>query len=286
MNTYTAYHRAPVQGAPEAVTTYVSPLPADWATIERAVREHVAAPVRDIRHHVLRYPEMPTDPVVALRELAETYRDCARCHLSESRTFVVHFRGDPYSAVLCLGEGPGRTEDGRGIPFCGASGRYQDELMREAGVDPDKLGWGNLQGCRPCENRYGQDREPTLLEKIACSERFIMLLRAIRPRVVLLLGKEAASAFFEEPPPVNAWRTLVHPEHPQDWVAFAHLRHPAYMLRNGAAVNVYKEFKGQQLFLESLAAWMPSLEKVSRWPFGVRYLENPQPLAGKPEPKS
>lgn len=286
MNVYVSYHCAPVPGAPEALTTYVTPTPAtSREEVENACRQHEPQPVREIQHYELTYPPMPTDPVVALAFLRDYYKDCARCHLSEQRNFIVHFRGNPYSPVLCLGEGPGRTEDQRAIPFCGSTGRYQDEMFRGAGIDPDQLAWGNMVGCRPCESRHGPDREPTLVEKIACSERTLMFLRAIRPRVIICLGKVAADAFFEELPHVNSWTQLAHPDRPLDWVALAHLRHPSYMLRMGAMTTNYKEFMAQRLFLEGLREWMPSLSKVAEFPLGLRYLANAQPVAGKPEPK-
>lgn len=53
---------------------------------------------------------------------------------------------DPrYCRVLLVGEAPGATENARGRPFCGPSGRVLNILMREAGLrlDPIDDDWGN-----------------------------------------------------------------------------------------------------------------------------------------------
>ena len=283
MHVYLCVHAPPAPGAPEPLTTYVSPRPAVQGEIEAAARSIEPAPVLSIRPHELRYPEPAPDPVVALEQVRAMYADCTRCHLSESRNAIVHFRGNPYSPILAFGEGPGKTEDIRGIPFCGASGRLQDSIFAELGLDPERdIAWANLVGCRPCVDRYGGDRPPTLVEKVACSERTLLILRALRPRVVLCLGKESTSAFSPEAPHINRWiGPLVPPQAPDDYIFVAHIRHPASYLHMGVGTQAYKDMKAELLFLRVLNPWLrgelpgrPALAKVSRWPFGLSYLSS------------
>jgi uracil-DNA glycosylase len=133
----------------------------------------------------------------------------------------------------------------------------------------------NLVGCRPSDaHRWEQeDRPPTTLEKVACSERTLMLLRAIRPRVVLCLGKIATSFFFEHPPPVNTWTTIRPAGHPEDRVYVAHLRHPSFLARSVMVPKQYKEYAAAVRFYQRLAERLPQLTKVSRWRFHPKYVE-------------
>jgi uracil-DNA glycosylase family 4 len=257
----------------------------------QAVSGLEAAPVMHIRHFVLDYPEMPADPAVGVAMVQQRYDSCARCHLSETRTRIVHFRGNVYSPVVVIGEGPGRNEDTQGIPFVGRSGRLQDQLFRDAGIDPHQhIGWMNLVGCRPCENRFTEDRRPSPVERVACSERTLMLLRALRPRIVICLGKEAADIFFEpeQTPHWFSWTVFPGPpEQPNDWVQVGISKHPAAGLRSWSMPNAYGDYKRSVLFYRSLREQLErgGIEKVSRWPFGLRYLANVGNIAGKAERK-
>lgn len=291
MNVYLAGHRPNRPGDPvKALTTVVAPRPLPQAELASAVATHNPDPILDVRHRVLHYPEMPPDPAIALKQVEQFYANCGTCHLSEERTRVVFFRGNPYSPVIAFGEGPGKQEDIQGIPFCGRSGRLQDELFRQSGIDPDHhVGWGNLVGCRPCNNRFAKDRPPTLAEKLACSERTLMVLRAFRPRIVLCLGKQAAQMFWDEEAlkkpkesglHPNTWHTLVPPDDPRDAVVVGYVRHPAGLIRMIQAAGSYKEYISALLFYEELRKRMQSgIEKVAKWRFGLRYLSD---LDGSP----
>ena len=274
------------------MTTVVSPKPVDRQRLGESIFSFNPAPILDVRHRLLHYPEMPSDPAMGIRMVEAQYFNCPGCHLSEERTRVVFCRGNLYSPVLCMGEGPGKTEDIQGIPFCGRSGRLQDELFREIGIDPEQhIAWANLVGCRPCDNRFAPDRPPSHVEKVACSERTLMILRAIRPRVVLCLGEQAAQMFWE-PEQValkgraksgvhpNTWHRLVPSDDPRDWIAVGFVRHPAGLIRMIQNANAYGEYIAALLFLEGLRDWMQTgtLEKVAKWRFGLRYLGGPTAL--------
>lgn len=284
MFVYTATHAAPHPSAPDTHSTLVSPTRIASGSVAEGLAQGRPRVLR-IREHVLTYPAVSADPVAAVDEVKRYYADCARCHLSERRTKIVFVKGNVRAGVVAIGEGPGRDEDLSGIPFVGRSGRLQDELFREAGIDPQEdVAWINLSGCRPCDTRFAGDRAPSLVEKAACSERTLMLLRALRPRIVLCLGEVAAGAFWaqsEEPPP-NTWATFPAPD-PQNNVEIGVVRHPAYMLRVIAAAPSYHEYAASRLFYRRLAARIRAgVPKVAAWPFGLRYLSQVNaPLIGE-----
>jgi DNA polymerase len=45
-------------------------------------------------------------------------------------------RGPKAADVVAVGEAPGANEDQAGLPFVGASGREQDKMLSEAGINP------------------------------------------------------------------------------------------------------------------------------------------------------
>jgi DNA polymerase len=237
----------------------------------------VQAPAQTFAHYPLIYPDPPAeDCTAATAWTIATYGNCARCNLCDRRNRIAHIKGNPEAAVVVVGEGPGRDEDARGIPFVGRAGRLQEELFRECGIDPtNDVAWINLVGCRPCENRFTDDRPPTLVEKVACSERFLLMLRSIRPRVVICAGEQPTTAFFEKPPVQNTWHTFTAPD--GDQVVIGVARHPAYLVRivGIAKPRNYAEYFGAKLFYRELKRRLDAgITKVRRWPFGLRYLQD------------
>jgi len=223
----------------------------------------------------LEFPTLPTrDPVEGVRHVLSAYNNCARCHLCSTRMRVVHERGDAQSAILLLGEGPGRAENDQGQPFVGRAGRLQNEILTDAGLDPNALYWMNALGCRPATH-WQKDRPPTEAELLACSERVYLMLQAIRPRVVVCLGKTATRYFFEEPPSPWGFTRFVPRGSPDDWVMVAHARHPAYLARVIGVASMYKEYAAQRTFYRLLASQAPGLTKVNAWHFLPHQLSNP-----------
>jgi DNA polymerase len=267
LHTFVTEHYAQ-PGVPES-SYYMTTVTTDPITPERlaaAVAEKCTDPAQRFWYHGLTFPDMPADPGMALASLDEAYRECGRCHLSNRRTKVVNFRGNCMSPVLLWGEGPGKTEDSRGIPFCGASGRLQDKLLEGAGIPPDSLSWGNLVGCRPCNNRFSPDRVPNLVEKAACSERALMLLRALRPSVVVCLGQEPCTMFWDDAPPPWTWHSF------EGGLVVGHARHPAYLLRRVTVQGGEAERVAALRFYGELRDRLPHLKKLPAWPLPIRYL--------------
>lgn len=276
IHTYTVTHEPPTQGAPENLSTLVTPYAVGRSVIVTAADQvNPGQAIVEIREHQLTYPTF-----TRVEDVARRYTDCERCHLSNRRNRIAHIKGNPAATVVCIGEGPGHKEDTTGVTFCGPSGKLQEELFREVGIDPMRdVAWLNMVGCRPCNNRWADDRPPSLTEKLACSERTLGLLQVIRPRIVLCLGAQATDIFWAEPPPQNTWHTLRPRAHPDDKIIVGVARHPAYLLR--AAVARYQEYFAAKLFLHRLKARMRGgLTRPAAWRFGLRYLRDVQPVVG------
>lgn len=138
-------------------------------------------------------------------------RGCTKCSLCQDRHNVVSASGDLGSKVALVGEAPGEKEDQIGKPFVGRAGKMLDQLMREAGLDREKVMITNTVKCRPPGNRRPKPEEvaacyPFLeqeledkdlivcLGKTACEalmQRSIKMgEQANRPTTVIVMGKE------------------------------------------------------------------------------------------------
>ncbi|MBI4601430.1 MAG: uracil-DNA glycosylase [Planctomycetes bacterium] len=164
---------------------------------------------------------------------------CRRCRLWEGRTRIVVDRGDHRARILLVGEGPGAEEDRLGLAFVGRSGRLLDDMLREAGIDPERdVLIANVVKCRPPENRA-----PFPDEAEACLPYLARQIRLVRPRVLGLLGATAArhvlSSRGAERLGSIVGRILEEPAYPG--VALLPLFHPAYILRNPAMRGIMVE---------------------------------------------
>lgn len=128
-----------------------------------------------------------------LGRIENRWRDCADCSLCDSRRQVVIGAGPLSAQIVVVGEAPDAEDGESGVPFCGPSGRFLRDAMKDAGVEPDECYLTNILGCRPPENR-----EPSRKEIGACLPRLSALLLAIRPSVVVAMGGVALKTLTGE----------------------------------------------------------------------------------------
>ena len=96
--------------------------------------------------------------------------------------------GDPYSPIIFIGDAPGKNEAIQGRPFCGASGRLLDELLKSINVDRKKVYIANIVKDRPPENR-----DPTPKEIELYTPFLDRQLEIIQPKVIVTLGRFSMS---------------------------------------------------------------------------------------------
>lgn len=127
------------------------------------------------------------DAAARLEEIARRIAVCRRCRLHETRTNPVPGEGNPCAKVVFVGEAPGRNEDLQGRPFVGAAGKLLTRLLEENGMDRESVFITNIVKCRPPGNRDPRDDEVE-----ACIVYLDEQLAAIRPRLVVMLGRHSA----------------------------------------------------------------------------------------------
>lgn len=166
--------------------------------------------------------EAPVDARTRLTVLAEEAASCTACRLHEGRTRSVFARGNPDGALVAfVGEGPGYHEDQQGLPFVGNAGQLLDKMIAAMGLSQDEIYVCNVVKCRPPDNRT-----PNPDEAAACMRFLEGQLDAVKPQVIVALGRHAAENLGVGG---GGWRGR--------WGTFAGMRvmptyHPAYLLRS------------------------------------------------------
>ena len=126
-------------------------------------------------------------------ELQQQCHSCSRCRLAETRSNVVFGVGPGNTPVLFVGEGPGRQEDEQGEPFVGAAGQLLDEMLSIIDLGRHNCYITNVVKCRPPQNR-----DPMPEEKEACLPWLRYQFRFLRPKILICLGRIAASSLIHE----------------------------------------------------------------------------------------
>ncbi|PLX95091.1 MAG: DNA polymerase [Desulfuromonas sp.] len=159
-----------------------------------------------------------------LEEIRQDLGECSRCALSKGRQQIVFGVGNPKARLVLVGEAPGREEDERGEPFVGEAGRLLDKILAAMGLMRDDVYICNVQKCRPPSNR-----DPKSEEIAACQPFLRRQLAAIRPDVIISLGRFSSQILLETAAPVGRlrgqWRRC-------EGVDLMPTFHPAYLLRN------------------------------------------------------
>src|SRR5688572_25163751 len=73
--------------------------------------------------------------------------------LRKSATQLVMGDGNPDATIVFIGEAPGKQEDEQGLPFVGASGKFLNEMLAQAGLVRSDVYITNIVKYRPPNNR-------------------------------------------------------------------------------------------------------------------------------------
>ena len=160
----------------------------------------------------------------ALLAVRRDLGECARCKLASGRTRIVFGVGDPRAELMFVGEGPGADEDLQGEPFVGKAGQLLTKMIEAMGYRREEVYIANVVKCRPPGNR-----DPESDEIAACEPFLKAQIAAVRPKVVVALGRFAVQTLLRDPTPISRqrgrWRDY-------EGVKLMPTFHPAYLLRN------------------------------------------------------
>lgn len=172
----------------------------------------------------------PAAPSDSLERVAMEVAACQRCPLAQTRQCTVPGEGASRARLMVVGEGPGADEDRTGRPFVGAAGQLLDKILASGmGLRREEVFIANLLKCRPPGNR-----DPAPEETAACTPFLERQIAAVRPELLLALGRHAAHYLTGASGPIGALRGRVQ-QRPCGGPPVIVTFHPAYLLRNPAA---------------------------------------------------
>ncbi|MDD6146671.1 MAG: uracil-DNA glycosylase [Oscillospiraceae bacterium] len=158
-------------------------------------------------------------------KLKSTCMGCRKCPLFSTRTNVVFACGNPEAKIMFVGEGPGEQEDKTGEPFVGKSGQLLDKYLKLIDLDRrTNIYITNIVKCRPPRNR---DPEPQ--EQEICIDYLRGQVRAIRPKIIVCLGRIAAQKLISPTFRVSADHGKFTEK---GGIIFMATFHPSALLRN------------------------------------------------------
>ena len=159
-------------------------------------------------------------------ELKTMVRDCTACRLRAGCTQTVFGVGDQQADWLFVGEGPGADEDARGEPFVGQAGKLLDSMLLALELRRgDNVYIANVVKCRPPGNRV-----PEADEIATCIPYLQRQIRLIQPKVIVALGKTAATALLRTGD--VSLGSLRGKTHDFEGAPLIVTYHPAYLLRS------------------------------------------------------
>jgi len=125
---------------------------------------------------------------------------------------------------MFVGEAPGADEDAQGEPFVGKAGQLLTKMIEAMGYTRADVYICNVLKCRPPGNR---NPEP---DEVATCEPFLKRqLAAIRPRMIVALGKFAAQCLLRDDTPITRLRGGFRS---YEGIPLMPTLHPAYLLRD------------------------------------------------------
>ena len=157
-------------------------------------------------------------------ELRVLAAECRACGLCEKRKQAVFGVGSETAPWMFIGEGPGADEDEQGDPFVGQAGRLLDSMLAAIGCKRGREVYiANVVKCRPPGNRT-----PTQEEAVACAPFLDRQIELLQPKLIVALGKTAATRLLATEASLASLRGKVH-RYREIPVIVTY--HPAYLLR-------------------------------------------------------
>lgn len=156
--------------------------------------------------------------------LEQKILQCRLCALSQTRRHVVPGEGHIKTDIMFVGEAPGHDEDIQGRPFVGRAGQLLTKIINAMKFQRSEVYITNVVKCRPPNNR-----NPHREEMDRCKAYLLKQIELIQPKVIVTLGKVAASFFIQTDLGMTALRG--------DFYDFQGIKimptfHPSYLIRN------------------------------------------------------
>jgi uracil-DNA glycosylase family 4 len=177
------------------------------------------------------FGEITPKDEASLPRTDETFEDiwndigeCVRCPLHAGRTHIVNTDGNRKARLMFVGEAPGADEDMQARPFVGRAGQLLNKIIEAIGMKREDILIGNVNRCRPPQNRT-----PTLEEARTCKPFLLREIAIAQPEVIVVLGNTAMKNLLDTKEGITKLRGKF-----QDYrgIKVMPTFHPAYLLRD------------------------------------------------------
>ena len=173
-------------------------------------------------------PLTPASPPMSLTAIRADLGECTRCKLHTlGRKQIVFGVGNPHADLMFVGEAPGADEDVQGEPFVGRAGQLLTKIIEAIELTREDVYIANVIKCRPPGNR---NPEPDEVEQ--CEPFLFRQIDAVKPKVIVALGKFAAQCLLRTAEPITKLRGR---EFRYRNAILMPTYHPAYLLRTPSA---------------------------------------------------
>ena len=124
-----------------------------------------------------------------LEELNEQIQKCRKCRLWKDAENAVPGEGPLNANVMLVGQNPGAEEDKTSRPFVGRAGKFLNKVLAANGFNREELFITNL-----VKHTSPKNRKPLPDEIEACAPYLEAQMKAIKPKLVVLMGTVAWQA--------------------------------------------------------------------------------------------
>ena len=132
-----------------------------------------------------------------LKAIKNDILNCNKCVLrklrEDNKYLPVIGQGSHNAEIMFIGEAPGLNEAKTGVPFCGASGRVLDELLKHVGIKREDVYVTNILKDRPPNNR-----DPEANEIEVCIPYLKKQIEIIKPKVICTLGRYSMEVIMQQ----------------------------------------------------------------------------------------
>ena len=170
------------------------------------------------------------DQCQTLAELRSAVENFEGLSIKKTATNTVFADGNPNANIMAIGEAPGANEDEEGIPFCGMSGKLLDQVLLSINLSRAK----NLYISNSIFWRPPGNRKPTAEENAVCLPFVEKHIALIKPKLLLLVGSNSASALLNSTETISRLRSKFYQyqnRYLAEPIPVAVIFHPSYLLR-------------------------------------------------------
>jgi len=180
-----------------------------------------------------------------LAEIAQEIADNKSLPLREGVKNNVPGEGNADANIIFIGEGPGKQEDEKGIPFCGSAGKFLDELLGSINLKRADVFITNIVKHRPPGNR---DPKPEEVE--AYWPYLKRQIEIIDPKIIVVLGRHSMARLMPGLGTISMLHGRVFKKSGRTYMA---QYHPAVALYNGSMRKVLlDDFQKLQKLMKKL----------------------------------